>query len=356
MMRRGAVHAFGLWLIVAAVSPAWAGDESAPDAATLALPATPLPFSEFASAPARERFIALQAEARAGDLPDPGDLAGQRRFYQRYNDTRLAEVRRAYDAEVHETTLGGVSVHRVTPRGHRATKGGRVLVNLHGGGFMWGAGSGALVEAMPVAVVAGMPVVTVDYRLAPEHPYPAAVDDVEAVYRALLKDHRAQDIGLYGCSAGGMLAAQAVARILTRGLPAPGAVATLCGTGVPFSGDALTLGQIATGAAPMRQGDLQRLPYLRTARLDDPVAFPGNDAALLARFPPTLLMAGSRDFSVSSLTTMHRRLLGAGVDADLVVFDGLWHAFLVFPDLPESKEAYTLIARFFDRHLGDAHR
>jgi len=97
-------------------------------------------------------------------------------------------------------------------------------------------------------------------------------------------------------------------------------------------------------------------PRRGAARADDPVAFPGNDAALLARFPPTLLMAGSRDFSVSTLTTMHRRLLGAGVDADLVVFDGLWHAFLVFPDLPESKEAYTLVARFFDHYLGHAQR
>jgi len=65
-------------------------------------------------------------------------------------------------------------------------------------------------------------------------------------------------------------------------------------------------------------------------------------------------MAGSCDFAVSSLTTMHRRLLGAGATADLVVFNGLWHAFFVFPDLPESKEAYGLIARFFDRHLSHA--
>lgn len=359
MARRGIAGSPLLWLLLAVAGAVCAQEGpagAAAEAATLPLPATPLPYSDFASAAARERFIALQAEARAGHQPDPADLADQRHFYQRYNDERLAEVRRAYAADVRETTLAGVSVQVVTPRGQRETKGGRVLVNLHGGGFMWGAGSGALVEAIPVAVVSGIPVVAVDYRLAPEHPYPAAVDDVEAVYRHLLKEHRPEDIGLYGCSAGGMLAAQAVARILTRGLPPPGAVATLCGTGVPFSGDSLTLGQIATGAAPMKQGDLRRLPYLRTAQLDDPVAFPGEDPALLARFPPTLLMAGSRDFSVSSLTTMHRRLLGAGATADLVVFDGLWHAFLVFPDLPESKEAYALIARFFDRHLGHAPR
>ena len=357
MKRKGQVMVWWLWVLLATAGGVSAEDVSAEatDPATLPLPATPLPYSDFASAAARDRFIALQAEARAGHQPDPADLADQRRFYQRYNDERLAEVRRAYAAEVRETTLAGVPVQVVTRRGH-AAKGGRVLINLHGGAFMWGAGSGALVEAIPVAAVSGIPVVAVDYRLAPEHPYPAAVDDVVAVYRQLLKEHRAEDIGLYGCSAGGMLAAQAVARILTQGLPSPGAVATLCGTGLPFGGDTLTLGQIATGAAPMKQGDLQRLPYLRTARPDDPVAFPGNDPALLARFPPTLLMAGSRDFSVSALTTMHRRLLGADVDAELVVFDGLWHAFLVFPDLPESKEAYSLIARFFDRHLGQAHR
>lgn len=357
MARRSAVSGWLLWSLLAMTGATAAQETSAikrAEAATLPLPATPLPYSDVASAAARERFIALQAEARTGHQPDPTDLADQRRFYQRYNDDRLAEVRRAYAADVRETTLAGVPVQVVTPRGQREAKGGRVLINLHGGAFMWGAGSGALVEAIPVAVVSGIPVVAVDYRLAPEHPYPAAVDDVEAVYRHLLKEHRAEDIGLYGCSAGGMLAAQAVARILAKGLPSPGAVATLCGTGLPFSGDTLTLGQIATGAAPMKQGDLQRLPYLRTARLDDPVAFPGNDPALLARFPPTLLMAGSRDFAVSSLTTMHRRLLGAGATADLVVFDGLWHAFFVFPDLPESKEAYGLIARFFDRHLSHA--
>ena len=345
MARRGIAGSQLLWLLLAVAGAVCAQEspaDAAAEAAMLPLPATPLPYSDFASAAARERFMALQAEARAGHQPDPADLADQRRFYQRYNDERLAEVRRAYPADVRETTLAGVSVQVVTQRGQRKTKGGRVLINLHGGGFMWGAGSGALVEAIPVAVVSDIPVVAVDYRLAPEHPYPAAVDDVEAVYRHLLKEHRPEDIGLYGCSAASM--------------PPPGAVATLCGTGVPFSGDSLTLGQIATGAAPMKQGDLRRLPYLRTARLDDPVAFPGEDPALLARFPPTLLMAGSRDFSVSSLTTMHRRLLGAGATADLVVFDGLWHAFLVFPDLPESKEAYALIARFFDRHLGHAPR
>ncbi len=344
------------WLAVALAMPVQAG-EPADQAGTLPLPATSLPYSGFASPQAHARFVQLQAEARTGHAPDPNDLADQRRFYQRYNDERLQEVRQRFAAEVREDRMGDVPVHVVTPPARDVQAGEqRVLINLHGGAFMWGAGSGALVEAIPVAATAGITVVAVDYRLAPEHPYPAAVDDVEAVYRALLKRYRPENIGLYGCSAGGMLAAQAVARILQRGLPRPGAVATLCGSGLPLAGDSLTLGQIASGAAPMAQDGPARLPYLRTARVDDPVAFPGNAPEVLARFPPTLLMAGSRDFAVSGVTTMHRRLLAAGATAELVVFDGLWHAFLVFPELPESQEAYGLVARFFDRHLGCSRR
>lgn len=313
-----------------------------------------LPYSRFASVEAGARFALLLAEARERRGPNPADLAEQRRFYQRYNDQRLAEVRARYPAIVREERIGGVPVHIVEPEGGvRERNAQRVLINLHGGAFMWG--SGALVEAIPIAAVAGMRVITVDYRLAPEHPYPAAVDDVEAVYRQMLKIHPA-NIGLYGCSAGGMLTAQATARVLQRGLPAPGAIGMFCGTGIAFGGDSAALGQLAVGAAPMPADGAVRLPYLSTAHVEDVTAYPAQSTELLARFPPSLLLAGGRDFALSGLTTMHRRLLGAGAEAELVVFDGFWHAFFVFAELPESQEAHGLVARFFDRRLGRAAR
>ncbi|WP_211369398.1 alpha/beta hydrolase [Pseudoxanthomonas kalamensis] len=315
------------------------------------MPATSLPYSRFASPEARTRFEQLQADQG----PPSTDIADLRRFYQDYNDARLREVQSRYLARVEATTMGGVPVQVVDPAaGVAEGNGARVLINLHGGAFMWGAGSGALVEAIPIAVVAGMRVVAVDYRLAPEHPYPAAAEDVEAVYRALLEEYRAENIGIYGCSAGGVLTAQATARILRAGLPRPGAIGTFCGTGLPFAGDSVVLGQLATGAAPMKADSDARPPYLLADSVDGPAAYPGKFPELLERFPPTLLLAGGRDFSVSALTTMHRRLLGSGVEADLVLFDGMWHAFFVFPELPESREAYGLIADFFDRHLGRA--
>lgn len=346
--------AAGLWMLS---FPFLALAQETPAAATspetVALPATPLPYSGFASPEARAQFARMLAETREGKGPNPADVADQRRFYQRYNDDRLAEAERRYPAKVEATRIGGVPVHVVDPQaGVQGDNARRVLINLHGGAFMWGSGSGALVEAVPIAAVSGIRVVTVDYRLAPEHPYPAAVDDVEAVYRALLEQYPAGNIGIYGCSAGGMLTAQATARILTRGLPRPGAVGNFCGTGLLFGGDSATLGQLAVGVPPLQSDGGASLPYLRTARADDPVAYPGQSPELLAKFPPTLFLAGGRDFAASALSTMQRRLLAAGVEADLVLFDGLWHAFFVYPDLPESQEAYGVIARFFDRHLG----
>jgi acetyl esterase/lipase len=355
-MNAGIVFAAAAFAILCAwQSPVLAQEAANEIATTVELPTTALPYSRFASPQARAKFAELLAETREGKGPDPADLADQRRFYQRYNDDRLNEVERIYPSRVRSSRIGGVPVQVVDPAGGaKGDNAHRVLINLHGGAFMWGAGSGALVEAIPIAAVAGMRVVAVDYRLAPEYTYPAAVDDVEAVYRELLKRYRAENIGIYGCSAGGALTAQATARILKVGLPRPGAIGTFCGSGTPFGGDSAVLGQLAVGAAPMPASGELRLPYLQTAKADDPVAYPGESPQLLARFPPTLLLAGGRDFSVSALTTMQRRLLGAGVDAELVLFDGLWHAFFVFPDLPESKEAYGLIARFFDRRLGRA--
>jgi monoterpene epsilon-lactone hydrolase len=232
-----------------------------------------------------------------------------------------------------------------------------VLVNLHGGAFMWGSGSGALVEAIPVAASTGVPVIAVDYRLAPEHTFPAASDDVQAVYEALLADTPARAIGIYGCSAGAILTAQCIAQFLRRGLELPGSIAMLCGAGLLELGDSAFTsmalsGEQLDGDATDADTVLHTLRnYLKDVAFDDPRVAPGVDPRIIGRFPPSLLIAGSRDFAASSVTTMHRRLVAQRVHAELFLFDGLWHAFHIFPDLPESQEVYGLLADFFDRTL-----
>lgn len=339
----------GALLILLAVVPALAQQ----DPAAVEVPAFTLPPSDQLSEEAKAVVLRMRA-ARSPDFK--GDLAKQRAFYQKYNDDRLAEMRRHFRTSEARASLGGVTVDIVTPgTGIRPRNADRVLINVHGGAFMWGSGSGALVEAIPIAATAGIKVVTVDYRLTPEHRYPAASEDVTAVYRALLKQYRPGNIGIYGCSAGGVITAQSVAWIRKQGLPRPGAIGTFCGTAAAFSGDSPYLAApIAEGTAPP-PGPLPRLlptAYMAGIAGDDAAAYPLLSAAETAQFPPTLLLAGSRDFAASALTLAHRRLTQAGVPSQLFLFDGLPHAFFVWPDMPESMEAYRIIARFFDQHLG----
>lgn len=343
-MRHRAIIALALSIVIG--QPATAQD--------VAVPAFTLPPSSQLSAEARQVLARMKAETAPKDIA--GDLVRQRAFYQQWNDRRLAEMRRHFATRERQQRIAGVPVAVVEPTtGIAPGNTRRVLINVHGGAFLWGSGSGALVEAIPIAAVMRARVVTVDYRLAPEHRYPAASEDVVAVYRALLKTHRPENIGIYGCSAGGIITAQATAWIRKVGLPRPGAIGTFCGTGAPYSGDSPYL------AGPITGGDIVPTPvlpptlptpYMAGVAGSDATAYPLQSDAETRAMPPTLLLAGGRDFAVSALTHAHRRLAAAGVTSELQLFDGLPHAFFMWPDMPESAEAFRLIASFFDRHLG----
>jgi acetyl esterase/lipase len=264
-------------------------------------------------------------------------------------------MKKLYPVKLSTQTIAGVGADVAEPAGGIAPENRkRVLINLHGGGFLWGAHSGALVEAIPVAAVGRIKVIGVDYRQGPEHVFPAATDDVVAVYRELLKTYPAANIGIYGCSAGGMLTGEVVARLIKDDIELPGAIGTFCGSIAPFGGDSAYVAPALSGD-PVGSGPIsitERLPYFKGARADDPLVIPSNSPAMLKKFPPTLLITGTRDFAMSSVLQSQRLLTNAGVETDLHVWDGMWHSFFSDPELPESKEAYAVMVGFFDRHLG----
>jgi acetyl esterase/lipase len=302
-------------------------------------------FAGWVSDEARATFA-----ASASGPPTPTEIGDLRRHYDAYNQSMLDAALVRYPVNIAEREIGEVLIHTVTPVDGPTDP--RVLICLHGGAFMWGSGAGALLEAVPVAATTGMEVLAVDYRLAPEHTYPAAVDDVMAVYADLLTGLEPRSIGLYGCSAGGVLTAQAVARMVHDGIPIPGGIAMLHGTGLEFAGDSAAVAPaFDLREAPAAAAAADQLPYFVTADLRDPQVMPGNHPALLAQFPPSLLVSGTRDFAASACSVMHRRLLAAGVAARFVLFDGLWHAHHMAVDLPESQETFTLLDRFFKVHL-----
>jgi acetyl esterase/lipase len=315
-----------------------------------------VPFSRFASPQSRQAFVERVKMPRQAP-PITADIRTLRAFYDRYNAALAARAKELYPVDVDSRVVGGVKTALVTPKnGVAESNRWRVLINLHGGGFMWGEGAGGEVESVPIASVGRIKVITVAYRQAPEFKFPAASQDVAAVYRELLKSYPANNIGIYGCSAGGILTAESIAWLQKEHLPRPGAIGTFCGSASAFSGDSayLAFPLTAENAVPgLAEGKLTFTSYFSEASPADPLVFPINSPEVLAKFPPTLLVAGSRDFAVSSLFATQNALARQGVETELRIWDGMWHAFFMDPDLPESAEVYGAIASFFLRHLGE---
>jgi epsilon-lactone hydrolase len=315
-------------------------------------PAATIPYSAFASPQARALFPQiLAAGLKAPPLDAP--IAASREFYDRLNSDRAARLQKLYPVTTHPGRIAGVGTDVVLPaHGVAPENRHRVLLNLHGGAFLWGAHSGALVESIPIASIGRIEVISVDYRQGPEYAFPAASDDVEAVYRELLKKYSPAAIGIYGCSAGGLLTGQAVARFITDKLPVPGAIGTFCASLVDLAGDSAYVAPLLNGqGVPPQSRGMASLPYFRGADLHDPLVQPGLSPDLLAKFPPTLLITGTRDMAMSSVLYSRQLLQRAGVPAELHVWEGMWHSFFSDPEMPESRQAYHTIVDFFLSHL-----
>jgi acetyl esterase/lipase len=283
-------------------------------------------------------------------VPPARTLAEHRANTDRDRTARTALARQLYPVDVHEETLGGVRCDLIQPRDLAKGKRSLVLINVHGGGF--NSDSGSLLEGIPIANLSGITVVSVYYRLAPEFPFPAAVDDTEAVFKELMKTYQPAHIGLYGTSAGAILTGEVAVRLRRDGLPLPGVLGIFSGSGdMSRPGDSqafFTVRGLAGNLQPPGPGPLLSY-YVGSTDPRDPVLSPLF--ADLHGFPPALLVTSTRDVLLSGTVDLHRALLRAGVDAQLVVFDGLPHAFWYHLDLPESKEAFNLMDRFFADHL-----
>lgn len=270
----------------------------------------------------------------------PATLDAQRQVCDRVQRELGAKQLQRYGTHVHESEVGGVPVRIFTPAQMRTGKEECVLLNLHGGGFTKDAGS--ITENVPIAALTGMRVVAVRYRLAPEFPFPAAVDDAEVVYRSLLQQYPQQRIGLYGTSAGAILCTQLLVRLQRVRLPLPRVLGFFSGTAdLTRPGDSEHFfrppeDESTTGgffSSYIGQLDPQ-LPELSAAFAD------------LREFPPTLCIAGTRDFLLSQTALFHRALLQAGVEAELIVYEAMPHAHWIYLDLPESDEAFAHMAKF----------
>ena len=266
----------------------------------------------------------------------------------------LAQLRERMNVSIERTDMGGARAYTITPNELSPDKADKVVLELHGGCYALWPGESGTKEASILAGFGGYKVVSVDYRMPPEAVFPAALDDAVAVYKELLKATPAENIGVFGSSAGGALTLQLVHKLKQLGLPVPGAIAPA----TPMAdatkvGDSFYTNEKVDNILVSRDGfcDSATVIYAAGHDLKDPLISPIYGA--FDGFPPAILLTGTRDLLLSNTVRTHRKLRRAGVEAQLVVFEGQSHNQYAFDDsLPETKEAFTEIAGFFDAHLG----
>ena len=282
--------------------------------------------------------------ASTGPMPSM-DMQQIRAFTEQVQAMVGAEQRKVHAVSVTDDVIAGVPVRRIARASGEIDR-SRVFLNLHGGGFA--TDSGSLTENIPIAALSGVEVVAVLYRFAPEHPYPAAVDDALAVYKALLADHHPADIGVYGTSAGAVIGPQLMMRLKAESLPLPGVLGVFSGE-PDLAGTADSLKIFATSLESQILVDA-KLAYVGQADPSDPMLSPifGD----LSFFPPTLCLSSGRDTLMSGTVNLSRKLSDAGVHAELVVYDALPHAFWAYILAPESEDAFRRMSAFLVKHLG----
>ena len=322
---------------------------------TVHVPAFELPPSPFSSAEAQA------AQARRALIPGgvpPADLPIEviREGLEAMLAPQVAAMREVYKVDIAEDAIAGIPVRIITPA-DREPMPGKLLVNLHGGAFTMCADACALLESVPIAALGGYRIVTVDYRMAPEAQHPAALEDIEAVWRKLLETYRPESMAIYGCSAGGALTAQMAAWLPRRGLPQPAAIGIFGAGGVRFMhGDSAYVAGYIDGSFPPpplpgEVGSDMTRGYFHGHDMEDPVISPALHPEVIATFPPTLLITGTRAMDMTPAIVTNSALLKAGVASTLIVGEAMGHCFIYAPDIPESRDAHQAIVDFFGRHL-----
>jgi acetyl esterase/lipase len=334
--------------------------------ATVHVPSFDLSFSIFASPESREAFVAERAAAataepmamREDDERIPADLAAARQLMDgEFAGELVAKQLKRFPGEVaiEPIDVDGVYAEVFTPTAGVAEEHrDRLLINVHGGGFMFGARVAGQGESIPICATGRFKIVSVDYRQGPEHRFPAATEDLATVYEHYLGEYDPGCIGIYGTSAGGMLSAQAVPWFLEHGLPLPGALGMFAATGQSgIKGDSSALAYHVFGSSPYEpDGELDVVPYFDGADLQSAAVSPILYPELLAKFPPSLLITGTRAYEMSSVIDAHNKLTLAGARSRLHVWDGLPHGFYCNGDLPEAREVERIVVDFFAETLG----
>ena len=314
-----------------------------------------IPVPQADLSPAAQALVGAPYRVPAWDA-NPPDAAAWRALVSKLADASLpglAKARAALGVTMEPTTIGGVKGFVFTPRTMPDAHRNQLIINVHGGGYVYGPGESGTGEAMLMAAYGGYKGIEFDYRMPPDAPYPAAMDDAMAVWRAAVAMADPKRIAIVGTSTGGGMTLAMILRAKAEGLPMPAAIAP----GTPWAdltetGDTYHTNEWVDNVLVSYNGYLAHAAalYANGHDLRDPQLSPLY--GYFHGFPPAILPSGTRDLFLSTAVRTHRKLRQAGVEAQLQVFEGFSHAQYLFdPTAPETKEAFAEIAAFFDQHL-----
>jgi acetyl esterase/lipase len=259
--------------------------------------------------------------------------------------TERNTLRRTLLSSIDWKMIGGVPVAVLVPKNISRKNQDKAAIYIHGGGFVLGNPDDAY--AMRLADLLRLPVYAIRYRPAPEHPFPAALDDCLAVYEKLVHSFGPQHVVVFGGSAGGNLALSMLLKANSEGLPMPAALGLSSpATDLTRTGDSCFANQ---GRDPVLQWDgLMEYfvpAYAQGFDLRIPLLSPVH-ADYWPGFPPTLITTGTRDLFLSNCVRLSRVMRQAGVNVELRVWEGMFHGFELIPNLPEGEEARREMAMF----------
>jgi len=300
------------------------------------------------------RAMMASPPAESFEFPAPDDPKAWRTMIAAHDGAiaaMMAGRAAAAPVTVQNRDLACCRVYEITPDGLDDGD-ERVYLDIHGGGFIWGGGELSRTMAVGTAIRMAARVWAVDYRMPPDHPFPAALDDCLAAYRALLAERPPERIVIGGASAGGNLAAALIVRARDEGLPLPAAVVLMTpGADLTEAGDSH---QTNLGLDPLIPGSgrQQFLLYAAGHDLSHPYLSPLN-GDFTKGFPPAILTTGTRDMLLSDTVLLHRALRRAGIPAELHVTEAAGHGGFMGM-APEDQQILREVRRFADTHWGAA--